>query len=124
MEPWQQPGGAIVVVVDPEETRRRRLAQAVRHAGARPLVVATPLEAIALVEAADEPIAAVAIAVSLETQTRGDELARFLATEHPEVRLAVIPAGPTDDPDAAELDGVVLPSDGRDATAPIRTLVT
>jgi hypothetical protein len=106
----------VVVVVDHEGSRPVRVAHAVRHAGARPVVVGTPLEAIALVEAADQPVTAIAVAEHL-TQTEGSELAEFLAETHPEVRVAVIGGRPPTE------DAVVLPADGRDATEPIRILV-
>jgi len=111
-EPW-------VVVVDHEETRQVRVAHAVRCAGAQPVVVRTPLEAIALVQAAATDrrwLAAVAVAEHL-TQTGGAELAEFLAEAHPELPLMVIGGrAPTE-------ESIVLPADGSDATEPIRVLV-
>jgi len=110
------PDEPLVVVVDHEDTRRSRMATSVRHAGARPIVVDTPLEAIALVESGDWQVAAVAVAEHL-TQTEGSELAEYLAEMHPELALAVIGGR------APTADAVVLPADGSDATEPIRILV-
>lgn len=112
----------VVVVVDQAETRRHRVAESVRHAGGRSIEAATPLEAIALVEAGAGEIDAVAIAERL-TQTRGDELLEYLCSAHPELEVAVIPERPPTEDDQPAHDAVVLPCDGRDATGPVRELV-
>lgn len=108
-----------VVVVDHETARRHRLADAARHAGAEPIEVATPLEAIAVVESGEHYVDAIAVADEL-TQTRGHELVDFLATEHPEVRLAVIH---DDISDGVPTTAIVVPADGHDATERFRILM-
>jgi hypothetical protein len=125
------PGGAdsetesdaipVVVVVDRAETRRHRVAEAIRHAGGRSVELSTPLEAIALVETGAD-VAAIAVAEDL-TQTRGDELVEYLSATHPELEVAVIPRRPPTADDHPAHAAVVLPCDGRDATGPVRELV-
>jgi hypothetical protein len=109
----------VVVVVDHESSRRHRLADAARHAGARSIEVGTPLEAIALVEVGADAVDAIVVADEL-TQTRGDELVDFMAEEHPDVGLAVIA---DDDGGVAPHDAVVVPCDGHDATERFRVLM-
>jgi len=108
-----------VVVVDRSDQRRRRLTAALRRAGCRPLAAATPLEAIALIEQSRTHAAAVIVAEQL-TQTHGDELARFFAQLHPELRVAIIR-----EPGSTEgHDGVVTLDDADcDHSGPVRELV-
>ena len=111
----------VVIVVDQSETRRHRVAESIRHAGGRSIEAATPLEAIALVEAGRDDIDALAIAEKL-TQTCGDELVQYLSITHPDLAVAMIPERPPTEDDHPSCE-VVLPCDGRDATGPVRPLV-
>lgn len=78
-----------VVVVDHPGARRQRLVATLRRAGCRPIVVGTPLDAIERLQESRTHAAAVFIAAEL-TQTHGEELACYLAEEHPEIRIAII----------------------------------
>jgi hypothetical protein len=79
-----------VVVVDPRPDRRRRVAAALRDAGARSIEASTPLEAVDLIERSRVRVTAVAVAESTRSQTESDELVGFLAEHHPRVQVAVI----------------------------------
>lgn len=84
-----------VVVVDPPGPRRRHLADTVRRAACVPVVASTPLEA--LQRLGDSRTHAVAMIVGEDlTQTHGEELAHYVTTTHPDVRVALIhdPARP------------------------------
>jgi hypothetical protein len=87
-----------VIVVDRADQRRHRVAEALTHAGYKPIETSTPLEAIDVLEATREHVAAAMVSGDSLTQTAGDELASFLAESHPDLRVAVIsdhPRAPT-----------------------------
>jgi hypothetical protein len=81
-----------IVVVDGEEARRHRVADALRTRGFCALEAATPLEAIELVECSKNHVRAVALSSSL-TQTQACELIEYLEDEHPEILIARIEEG-------------------------------
>jgi len=82
-----------VLVVDIAPDRRRRLAIALRRAGACPLEADDPFEAIALMEQSHDHLSGAIIAESLGL-AGGRELAQFLADTHRGIRLAVIADAP------------------------------
>lgn len=75
------------VIVDLDEARRERIAEALRGAGCCAMPVTTPLEALALIERSRNHVAAVVLADHL-TQTQADDLVAFLRASHPEVCVA------------------------------------
>lgn len=94
-EPQPRRRGRVVLVVDPCGDRRHMIVEALAETGWPVREASTPLEAIDFV-VHDAEVAAVAIAQSTRCQTRAEELAAFLADEHPALRVALIP----DDRDA------------------------
>jgi hypothetical protein len=111
-----------VVIVDPLPAERGRVAEAVRHAGCDPVEASTPLEAIDAIQRPENRVAAAAIRDSL-TQTGGDELATYLAENHPSMPVAILAESPTEATTrAGQREVPVLPVDG-DLTGPVRDLV-
>ena len=94
-----------VVVVDHPGERRRQLADTVRRSSCVPIVASTPLDAIRRLEESRTHATAVIVGEDL-TQTHGDELVRYIAAEHPGVRVALIHDPEHADPEVS--DGVVM----------------
>ena len=78
-----------VLIVDRSVARRQPLVTALRRAGCCPLEASTPLEALGLIEASHDHLAAAVISGSL-TQTGGRELAQFLLDTHPTIHVALV----------------------------------
>jgi hypothetical protein len=111
-----------VVVVDPLPAERGRVADAVRRAGCDPVEASTPLEAIDAIQRPENRVAAAAIRDSL-TQTGGDELATYLAEQHPTLPVAILAEAPTESTtQAGPREVPVLAVDG-DLTGPLGDLV-
>lgn len=89
------------IVVDPSAERRHRVAERLREAGCEPYEVATPLDAIGLLESPRHHISGVAIAQHL-TQTNGDELCEFVAETNPGIKLALIADALAQDDDSID----------------------
>ncbi|MBZ0236570.1 MAG: PilZ domain-containing protein [Deltaproteobacteria bacterium] len=94
-----------VVVVDVPGDRRRKMAETVRRSACVPIVASTPLDAIRRLEESRTHAAAVIVGEEL-TQTHGDELVRYIASEHPGVRVALIHEPGHEEPEVS--DGVVM----------------
>ena len=94
-----------VVVVDAPGERRRHLADTVRRSACVPIVASTPLDAIRRLEESRTHATAVIVGEDL-TQTRGEELVRYISSEHPGVRVALIHDPAHASPDIS--DGVVV----------------
>jgi hypothetical protein len=94
-----------VVVVDHPGERRQHLAETVRRSSCVPIVASTPLDAIRKLEESRTHAAAVIVGEDL-TQTHGDELVRYISSEHPGVRVALIHDPQHVQPEVS--DGVVV----------------
>jgi len=96
-----------VIVVDPIDRRRQRLATELRRAGCSPFEVSTPLDAIGLIDQSQMHFSFALVAEQL-LNTEGRDLMGFLAVTHPQVHLALIadrPPGATGNRALLHVDG-------------------